>query len=73
LPQNAVPAALLFFNLGVEAGQLLFVAIALGAAALMRRLARRFELQPTTFIRTLPPYVIGSLGAFWVLQRVAAF
>jgi hypothetical protein len=65
--------ALLFFNLGVEAGQLLFVSIALSAAALMRRLARRFEPQPKTFIRTLPPYVIGSLGAFWVLQRVAAF
>jgi hypothetical protein len=73
LPQNAVPVALLFFNLGVEAGQLLFVSIALSAAALMRRLARRFEPQPKTFIRTLPPYVIGSLGAFWVLQRVAAF
>ncbi|MDH4049477.1 MAG: HupE/UreJ family protein [Gammaproteobacteria bacterium] len=73
LPQNSVPAALLFFNLGVEAGQLLFVAIALWAAALMRQLPRRFELQPAGFIPALPPYVIGSLGAFWVLQRIAAF
>ena len=73
LPQSSVPAALLFFNVGVEAGQLLFVAGALGAAALMRRIARRFDVRSAWFVRALPPYAIGSTAAFWALQRIVAF
>jgi hydrogenase/urease accessory protein HupE len=73
LPQSSVPAALLFFNVGVEAGQLLFVAGALGAAALMRRIARRFDVRSAWFVRVLPPYAIGSMAAFWALQRIVAF
>ena len=37
LPANDIPLALLFFNLGVEAGQLAFVVVALGVIALLRR------------------------------------
>jgi hypothetical protein len=73
LPHGAVPAALLFFNLGVEAGQLMFVAGVLLAAALLRRLARLHALRTSTVVRALPPYAIGSLAAFWVLQRMAMF
>ena len=36
LPQNAIPLALLFFNVGVEIGQLLFITAVLGTAALAR-------------------------------------
>jgi hypothetical protein len=73
LPQSSVPAALLFFNVGVEAGQLLFVAVALGAAALLGGVARRFDFRSALFVRALPPYAIGSMAAFWVLQRIVTF
>jgi len=69
LPQQAIPLALLCFNIGVEIGQLIFVAIALAAIALLRRL-------PLTMPRWAPyavPYAIGSLATFWVFERVVAF
>ena len=69
LPAGNIPVALLFFNVGVEIGQLLFVAVVLGLAALFQ-LARR----PLPRWATLaPPYLIGSLAMFWVIQRVSMF
>jgi len=67
LPTNDIPFALLFFNLGVEAGQLAFVILALGVIAELRRL-RLPDWAPF-----LPPYAIGSFAMFWVIQRTAAF
>ena len=73
LPQSAVPAALLCFNLGVEFGQLAFIAFVLAVVALAQRGVRRIgALQPTWAWR-IPPYTIGGVAAFWVVQRVAAF
>jgi hydrogenase/urease accessory protein HupE len=66
LPANDIPLALLFFNLGVEAGQLAFVVGTLGVIALLRRL-RLPERAPL-----LPPYAIGTGAMFWVIQRIAA-
>jgi hydrogenase/urease accessory protein HupE len=66
LPANDIPLALLFFNLGVEAGQLAFVVVALGVIAALRRI-RLPEWTPI-----LPPYAIGSVAMFWVIQRAAA-
>ena len=65
LPPAQVPLALLGFNLGVELGQLAVVvlALALGAAAI--RLARA----PRPAVALATAYLIGCLGAFWVLQR----
>jgi hypothetical protein len=51
----------------------MFVAGVLLTAALLRRLARLHELRAPAFVRALPPYAIGSLAAFWVLQRAAMF
>ena len=65
LPANDIPLALLFFNLGVEAGRLAFVVVTLGVIALLRRL-RLPEWSPL-----LPPYAIGSVAMFWVIQRIA--
>lgn len=73
LPQNAIPVALLFFNLGVEAGQLLFIALVVVVIALARRLARSFTFSPPTWAWRVPPYAIGSIAAFWLIERVAAF
>jgi hypothetical protein len=66
LPANDIPLALLFFNVGVEAGQLAFVVAALGVIVLLRRL-RMPEWAPA-----LPPYAIGSVAMYWVIQRTAA-
>ncbi|MDX1374166.1 MAG: HupE/UreJ family protein, partial [Burkholderiales bacterium] len=69
LPEGHIPLALLFFNLGVEAGQLLFIAAVLSAIALIRNV--RFTLP--RWSASVTPYAIGSLAMFWVIQRVAAF
>jgi hydrogenase/urease accessory protein HupE len=69
LPQKAVPLALLTFNVGVELGQLMFVAFAIGAQAILTRL-------PVPRQKWLPyaaPYAIGCVAMFWVIERVAAF
>lgn len=72
LPQSAVPAALLFFNLGVEFGQLLFIVLVFGFIALSRQCARRVGILQPTWAWSIPPYIIGGIAAFWVVQRVAA-
>jgi hypothetical protein len=69
LPSGHIPLALLFFNLGVEAGQLLFVGVLLSLAWLARR--RRWALPGWADL--VPAYAIGSVAMFWVIQRVAAF
>ncbi|MBL6750543.1 MAG: HupE/UreJ family protein [Nevskia sp.] len=65
LPPKAIPLSLLLFNLGVEAGQLLFVAAALVVIALLRRLPRL-----PAWGRWVPPYAIGSFASFWLIQRL---
>jgi hydrogenase/urease accessory protein HupE len=73
LPQNAIPLALLFFNVGVEIGQLLFVAAVLAAGALARVALRRLSLAPPRWLWRVPPYAIGSLAGFWTIERIASF
>ncbi|WP_108681351.1 HupE/UreJ family protein [Methyloceanibacter sp. wino2] len=69
LPQSDVPLALLTFNLGVEAGQLLFVFTVVGASTLVRRALSLDR----AWLRTAVGYGIGSLAAVWFVQRVALF
>lgn len=66
LPRAHIPMALLFFNLGVELGQLLFIAAVLTFVALIRR--ARIPLP--RWAELVPPYAIGSVAMFWVMQRV---
>jgi hydrogenase/urease accessory protein HupE len=73
LPQTAIPVALLFFNLGVEVGQLLFIASVLAVAMLARQAMRRTALPNPTWAWRVPPYAIGGVAAFWLIQRIAAF
>jgi hydrogenase/urease accessory protein HupE len=72
LPGDAIPASLFLFNLGVEAGQLLFVGAAILAILALRRLAPRAPAAWTALAPRLPPYAIGSFAAFWFLERTAA-
>jgi hydrogenase/urease accessory protein HupE len=67
LPGSEIPLALLMFNLGVELGQLLFVAI----IVLLERAFRVLEVRWPRAIEMLPAYAVGSLGAYWTIQRVA--
>lgn len=69
LPQTAVPLALLFFNVGVEIGQLIFVF----AYLLIASLISNVHVLNTPALRKVPPYVIGSLASFWVIERTAGF
>jgi len=56
----------LMFNLGVEVGQLAFVAVVL----LLVRAFKVLAIAWPAWARLLPAYVVGSLGAFWTVQRV---
>jgi hydrogenase/urease accessory protein HupE len=73
LPQKSIPVALLLFNVGVEIGQLLFIVAMFAVAALARELVRRVKWQRPEWVWVVPPYAIGSVAAFWVIQRVLTF
>ena len=73
LPQASIPMALLFFNVGVESGQLFFIACVFAVMALARSAAQRIDLARPAWARAVPPYAIGGVSAFWVIQRLAAF
>jgi hydrogenase/urease accessory protein HupE len=78
LPQHAIPVALLFFNVGVEIGQLIFVAAVLSLIWLLRHTASRL-LEPVIMQRTFDRldvtvgYVIGVVAAYWLVERTTAF
>lgn len=69
LPPSDIPIALLFFNVGVEAGQLVFVSAVLLSGIAFRRLA----LQQKRWGEIAVTYTIGSVAAFWTIERVASF
>jgi hydrogenase/urease accessory protein HupE len=73
LPQSAIPVALFFFNVGVEVGQLLFIASLIGVMAVWRRIARRIHVAPVAWAWRVPTYAIGSVASFWFIQRIVAF
>lgn len=69
LPQNAILTALVTFNIGVEAGQLLFVFAVLIAWHWIQKRPVRI---PPEIVR-IPAYAIGGMASFWVFERVASF
>ena len=66
LPQDEIPLALLFFNVGVEAGQLAFI----GGVVLLGFLVRRVTDFPQ-WATQVAAYSVGSLAAYWLVQRMA--
>jgi hydrogenase/urease accessory protein HupE len=71
LPQGDIPLALFSFNVGVEVGQLMFIGVVLAVLAAAKRIhlpaaIARHALSATT-------YAIGTLAAFWFIERLAAF
>jgi hydrogenase/urease accessory protein HupE len=67
LPRAEIPLALLLFNVGVEVGQIAFVVLVL----LLERAFRVLQIQWPRYAAMLPGYAVGSLGAFWTIQRTA--
>lgn len=78
LPQHAIPLALLFFNIGVEFGQLAFVAAVFGLLFICKFAVRRsdptFDIWGMIAAASLPAaYLIGTMAMFWVLERTYNF
>jgi hydrogenase/urease accessory protein HupE len=78
LPQTEIPAALAFFNLGVELGQIIFVAAVIGIYGITRRAVRSLgggdlSLGALRPLQKPAAYLVGSVASFWMVQRIAAF
>jgi hydrogenase/urease accessory protein HupE len=69
LPAGHIPTALLFFSLGVESGHFMFI----GAVLLVIALGRKLKIQLPKWAEYVPPYAIGGIAMFWVIERLAAF
>jgi hydrogenase/urease accessory protein HupE len=67
LPEHAIPMALLFFNLGVEAGQLVFIGVVLLVWSALKL------INWPQWAWRAPVYAIGSMAAFWTLDRLTGF
>jgi hypothetical protein len=66
LPAHDIPMALLLFNIGIEIGQLTFVASLLLAAKAVWRMAPGLARR----LAFVPPYAIGSIASFWLIERI---
>jgi hydrogenase/urease accessory protein HupE len=78
LPQHAIPVALLFFNFGVEVGQLIFVAAVLSLIWLSRNAAlllldRGLVARAFDRLDGAIAYGIGGVAAYWLIERTTAF
>lgn len=67
LPEHAIPLALLFFNVGVELGQLLFIGVMLLVCRILRR------IPAPEWAWRIPVYSVGAMASFWMLERIAGF
>ncbi|PLW67306.1 HupE/UreJ family protein [Pseudohalioglobus lutimaris] len=65
LPQDNVPLALLFFNVGIELGQIAFIFVLLALWWALRKPLSPWQDR----LRWVPVYVLGSLSAFWCIER----
>jgi hypothetical protein len=80
VPEHAVPLALLFFNVGVEAGQLVFIAAVFSLFWLLKTLRLRassaadpHSWHVAAVVSKPAAYAIGTLAAVWVFERIAGF
>lgn len=68
LPQQEIPLALAFFNIGVELGQIMFVIVALLVLKIIN-----LKKEYPSYAKKIPAYAIGSVAAFWMIQRIVRF
>lgn len=69
LPKGMIPQALLFFNLGVEAGQLMFIGGVIPVLYLADLVASNLSVR----IDRVASYAIGTIAMYWVIERTLAF
>ncbi|MBG7631778.1 MAG: HupE/UreJ family protein, partial [Bacteroidetes bacterium] len=69
LPQQDIPWALAFFNVGVELGQIAFIFIVLGFIFLLKK--SKFSFPKGAYY--VPAYSIGGVACFWLIERVVGF
>ncbi len=69
LPQIDIPWALLFFNVGVEIGQIAFVTVVIGIIWMLTQIKHSWPL----WIKKIPPYAIGCIASFWMIERLLGF
>ena len=69
LPQSDIPAALFFFNVGVELGQLAFVLVVLG----LLWTSGKIKIDWPGWLKWVPPYAIGSIASYWLIERLLLF
>lgn len=69
LPQAEIPLALLFFNVGVEFGQIFFILIVITLLYALRRLKSEWP----KWTKIVVPYAIGSTAVFWVIERILRY
>lgn len=72
LPEGDIPLALLAFNVGVEIGQLLFIALILALSASVRLFFPEIKSR-AAMLTCVSGYPIGGMGAFWLIDRIAGF
>jgi len=70
IPQQAITLALIFFNVGVEIGQLMFVLVIVLLALLLRHLMSAKLMEKLEMVLV---YAIGGVASFWMIERVLAF
>jgi hydrogenase/urease accessory protein HupE len=77
LPRNEIGAALLFFNTGVELGQLAFIAIMVIVIRVALRVSRTIGVVPApellSRLQSLSAYALGVPAAYWFVERLRAF
>lgn len=70
IPQQAIALTLIFFNIGVELGQLVFVAIVFILGWALHQLKQPRLLEKA---ETLAIYSIGGISSFWLFERISTF
>lgn len=76
LPEGHIPTALLFFSIGVETGHFLFIGVVLLMMVLINNSIKKLSAvwqQQLSIMQLLPPYAIGGVAMFWVIERIVAF
>ncbi|WP_343059597.1 HupE/UreJ family protein [Mycoplana azooxidifex] len=71
LPSGDIPLALLFFNIGVEVGQLMFIAAVIALVGLVRLVPYPPSAGRRAFLAAT--YMIGTMASFWFIERLSAF
>lgn len=69
LPQAHIPLALLFFNIGVELGQVAFIIVIMICSIVFSRV---FDFRRVWFQRSIA-YGIGGVSSFWLIERLLQF